>query len=90
LKLFPAIAELLMLAQAPPHHSHVKMFWYSTSFGPLPDYLAMLFIAGMALTVVGLLKHRKVLWIIGLVAMAASVAAAITLGLKFALSGRSP
>jgi hypothetical protein len=88
LTLLPAIAELLVLAQEQPHHGHAKMFFYSTSC-QVPEYLPMLFIAGMALTVVGIQKHRRVLWIIGVFAMAAS-ATAITLGLLFALSAGGP
>jgi hypothetical protein len=52
--------------------------------------LAAIFAAGLVLTVVGLVKDRKKLWIIGVVAMVASLVAGIALaGLMFALSGKS-
>jgi Na+-transporting NADH:ubiquinone oxidoreductase subunit NqrC len=41
--------------------------------------------------VVGLVKHQKKLWIIGVIAMVVSLVTGIAVaGLMFALSGRSP
>ena len=96
--LVAAMATMLMFAQAEPRRRWARMFSYSTSIDTvgfidlcLCVSLAAIFAAGLVLTVVGLVKHRKMLWIMGVVAMAASVAAGIALaGLMFALSGRSP
>ena len=96
--LVAAMATMLMFAQAKPRRSLASLF-YNGTFTDAVFFidlglcvpLAAIFIGGLVLTVVGLVKDRKKLWIIGVVAMAASVAAGIALaGLMFALSGRSP
>ena len=96
--LVAAMATMLMFAQEQSRRRGGSMFYYSTFTDGLFFIdlclcvpLAAIFAAGLVLTVVGLVKHRKKLWIIGVVAMVVSLVAGIALaGLMFALSGRSP
>jgi len=62
------IAGLLPLAQV--HHSHAFMFSYSTFLDVPALLIGVLFITGLVLFIVGLVKHRKWMWITGLVMMA--------------------